>query len=151
MPERVLILAPRGRDATIAGELLGRHGIETDICADQSALIAGLRTGAGVVLMTEEALTIGDMAELSEWVAAQPAWADIPFVVLANGARGPRPAAATRRLEDLGNVVLLERPLHAEAMLGAVRSALKARARQYQVRDAADTPILEISTLVARY
>jgi len=24
MPERVLILAPRGRDATIAGELLGR-------------------------------------------------------------------------------------------------------------------------------
>jgi signal transduction histidine kinase len=139
MPERVLILAPRGRDATIAGELLGRHGIETDICADQSALIAGLRTGAGVVLMTEEALTIGDMAELSEWVAAQPAWADIPFVVLANGARGPRPAAATRRLEDLGNVVLLERPLHAEAMLGAVRSALKARARQYQVRDAADT------------
>ena len=97
MPERVLILAPRGRDATIAGELLGRHGIETDICADQSALIAGLRTGAGVVLMTEEALTIGDMAELSEWVAAQPAWADIPFVVLANGARGPRPAARRAR------------------------------------------------------
>jgi PAS domain-containing protein len=139
MPERVLILAPRGRDAAVAAELLGRHGIETDICADQAALIARLRVGAGVVLVTEEALSAGDMTELSQWVAAQPAWADIPFVVLANGARGPRPAAATRRLDDLGNVVLLERPLHAEAMLGAVRSALKARARQYEVRDAADT------------
>ncbi len=139
MPERILILAPRGRDAAIAADLLGRHGIPADICPDQTVLVDRLRDGAGVVLVTEEALTIGDMTELSAWVAAQPAWADVPFVVLANGARGPRPAVATRRLDALGNVVLLERPLHAEAMLGAVQSALKARARQYEVRDAADT------------
>nr|WP_306455801.1 PAS domain-containing sensor histidine kinase [Sphingomonas melonis] len=59
--------------------------------------------------------------------------------MLANGGRAPRSAAAARRLDDLGNVVMLERPLHAEAMLGAVRSAIKARQRQYEVRSAAAT------------
>ena len=138
MPDRILILAPRGRDAAIAAELMGRNGIRAEVCADQHALVAQLGADAGAVLLTEEALTICNMGELAAWVAGQPAWADIPFVVLANGARAPRTKAATERLGELGNVVLLERPLHAEAMLGAVRSALKARARQYEVRDAAD-------------
>ena len=139
MPDRVLILAPRGRDAAIAAELLQRHGICADICTDQVALIEQLSAGAGAVLLTEEALSADDATRLADWVAGQPSWADIPFIVLANGAKTPRSVMATQRLADLGNVVLLERPLHAEAMLGAARSALKARARQYELRDAADT------------
>ena len=59
MPERVLILAPRGRDAAIAADLLGRHDIPADICPDQTTLVDRLRDGAGVVLVTEEALTVG--------------------------------------------------------------------------------------------
>ncbi|MBJ6120412.1 PAS domain-containing hybrid sensor histidine kinase/response regulator [Sphingomonas mollis] len=139
MEGRVLILAPRGRDAAIAAGLLARNDIRAEVCADQVALLTALRAGADVVMLTEEALVMTDPAALTAWVAAQPAWADIPFVVLANGTRAPRTAMATQRLADLGNVVLLERPLHAEAMLGAVRSALKARHRQYELRDAADT------------
>jgi signal transduction histidine kinase/CheY-like chemotaxis protein len=139
MPDRVLILAPRGRDAAIAADLLERNAIRTDICADIDALIAQLHHDAGAVLLTEEALSTDDPNRLADWVARQPSWADIPFVVLANGAKAPRSLAATSRLADLGNVVLLERPLHAEAMLGAIRSALKARARQYELRDAAVT------------
>lgn len=139
MTDRVLILAPRGRDAALAAELLERNAIDAHVCADQTCLVDELHSGAGAVLLTEEALTTGDAGMLADWVARQPAWADVPFVVLANGTRTPRSLIATRRIEDLGNVVLLERPLHAEAMLGAIRSALKARARQYEVRDAADT------------
>ncbi len=139
MPDHVLILAPRGRDAAIAADLLTRNDIRAEICEDQAQLVAKLDEGAGLVMLTEEALTIGDMGDLADWVAGQPAWADVPFIVLANGARTPRTALATKRLSELGNVVLLERPLHAEAMLGAVRSALKARERQYEVRDAAET------------
>lgn len=137
MNDRVLILAPRGRDAAIAAELLGRNDIEAEICWDQSDLVGLLDQGAGAVLITEEALAAAQLSKLSSWVAAQPPWSDIPFVVLANGSRTPRTIAATDRLADLSNVVLLERPLHAEAMLGAIRSSLKARARQYQVRDTA--------------
>ncbi|MGI4950121.1 MAG: ATP-binding protein [Janthinobacterium lividum] len=139
MPDRVLILAPRGRDAAIAAELMDRHGLPAEVCRDQAMLVDELGRGAGAVLLTEEALAAGDMGVLAAWVAGQPAWSDLPFIVLANGARTPRTALAADRLAELGNVVLLERPLHAEAMLGAVRSALKARVRQYEVRDAAET------------
>lgn len=134
MSARVLILAPRGRDAAIAADLLTRNAIEAVTCADQCQLVARLDEGAGVVLITEEALVPG-MSALAAWVTSQEPWSDIPFVVLANGSRTPRTVAATRRLSELGNVVLLERPLHAEAMLGAIRSSLKARRRQYQVRE----------------
>ncbi len=138
MNARVLILAPRGRDAAIAAELLARGAIQTHVCDSQPELVEALRQGAGAVMLTEEALA-PSASDLIDWVAGQPAWSDIPFVVLANGSRTPRTLLATSRLGDLGNVVLLERPLHADAMLGAVRSALKARARQYEVRDAAAT------------
>ncbi|WP_174273382.1 PAS domain-containing hybrid sensor histidine kinase/response regulator [Sphingomonas bacterium] len=139
MEDRILILAPRGRDAAIAAELLDRHGQHSLVCADQQELLEAVHAGAGAILLTEEALAADDPARLTAWVSEQPKWSDIPFVVLANGAPAPRSAAATKRLADLGNVVLLQRPLHAEAMLGAIRSALKARRRQYEVRDAAET------------
>jgi PAS domain S-box-containing protein len=136
MSNRVLILAPRGRDAAIAADLLMRSAIEAQVCTDQTQLVELLDQGADAVLITEEALAAVPAPALPSWVATQPDWSDIPFVVLANGSRTPRSVGATERLAELGNVVLLERPLHAEALLGAIRSSLKARARQYQVRDA---------------
>ncbi len=139
MQDRVLILAPRGRDAAIAADLLDRNAIVATICDDQAALLRHLDVAAGAVLLTEEALTAEDSTALTAWVSAQPSWADIPFVVLTNGTKTPRTLHATQRLRDLGNVVLLERPLHAEAMLGAIRSALTARSRQYELRDVAVT------------
>jgi hypothetical protein len=139
MEDRVLILAPRGRDALVATDLLRRSGIRADTCATLADLVSALAAGAGAALITEEAFAAGDRTSLAAWVAAQPKWSDLTFVVLANGDRGPRSALASDRLADLGNVVLLERPLHAEAMLGAVRSALKARRRQYELRATAET------------
>jgi len=139
MERRVLVLAPRGRDAAIASDLLARNAIASVICGTLAELVAALDDGAGAVLITEEALATGDRAPLSAWVSAQPSWSDLPLVVLANGGNAPRSALATDRLADLGNVVLLERPLHAEAMLGAIRSALKARIRQYEIRASAAT------------
>jgi PAS domain S-box-containing protein len=139
MDMRVLVLAPRGRDAAIAADLLSRNELDVCVCQSITELVEALNAGAGTVLMTEEALAAGDQAALAAWTADEPSWSDLPFIVLANGGRGPRSTLATQRLNDLGNVVLLERPLHAEAMLGAVRSALKARARQYEVQSAAST------------
>lgn len=139
MENRILILAPRGRDATLAGELLGQHGLHSAVCADLDDLVRHLDDAAGAVLVTEEALATGDRSALAAWVAAQPKWSDLPFVVLANGHKAPRTSLAAATIEMLGNVVLLERPLHADAMLGALRSALKARKRQYEVRAFAAT------------
>ena len=47
------------------------------------------------------------------------------------GADSPR--APRRRCETLGNVTLLERPVRVAALVSAVRTALRARQRQYQI------------------
>ena len=140
MPEtRILVLAPRGRDAAVACDLLRGQGFDCKTCADLGELTEALSEGAGAALVTEEALASGERGALERWVADQPKWSDLPFVVLANGNKGPRSAAAAAALDALGNVVLLERPLHADAMIGVLRSALKARRRQYEIRAFADT------------
>ena len=138
MDLRVLILAPHGRDALLASELLGKHGIGSHICPSLADLLRELDGNAGAVLVTEEALAAGDASALMTWIADQPTWSDLPFVVLANGSSRPRSNLASDRLDALGNMLLLQRPLHPDAMLGAIRSGLKARRRQYQVRDAAE-------------
>lgn len=135
MKNRLLILAPRGRDAEVAASLLDRNDIGALVCRDIASLLEAIEIDAGAVMLTEEVLAGTDADRLADWITAQPAWSDLPFIVLANGHRAPRSERALQRLQALGNIVLLERPLHAEAMLGAVRSALKARSRQYQVRD----------------
>lgn len=137
MSARVLILAPRGRDSTVAAQLLSRNEIAGYICRDLADLVCNLEVGAGAVLITEEVLTSGNLDALTEWVIHQETWSDMPFVVFASAASQVRTSASTKRVAELGNVVLLQRPVHAEAIVEAIRSTLKARARQYEVRDAA--------------
>ena len=130
----VLILAPRGRDAQVVERLLRAAGIGTDVCAD---LVAVMRTllSCSAVIVTEEALAGPDLPALLDAVAAQPPWSDLAFLVLATKQPGARAAARTAVLEGLGNPVLLERPLNAESLVSAARSALRARGRQLAVRD----------------
>jgi hypothetical protein len=46
--ERALILAPRGRDAAIAAAMLAEADIQSTIARDIEALVAQLRSGAGL-------------------------------------------------------------------------------------------------------
>jgi signal transduction histidine kinase/CheY-like chemotaxis protein len=56
-------------------------------------------------------------------------------VVLLGKLIGLAPEGARARINGLGNVVLLERPLNVQTLRSAVGSALRARRRQYQARD----------------
>ena len=135
MPERtVLILAPRGRDAEVVGQVLARAGIAARAVPDLPAAIAGLDACAAAVV-TEEALAGPDLPRLLALAAAQPAWSDLPFLVLATKQPGPRSPRHVSVLEGLGNAILLERPLNAESLVSAARAALRARSRQLAVRD----------------
>ena len=134
MENRILILAPRGRDAPVIGRVLSDAGIPHEICPDLAGVRACLEPGAGALLVTEEALTGADLSPLLSWIDGQPPWSDIPVIVLATKQGGSRPAGAAGLLERLGNVVLLERPINAETLTSAVRSALRARGRQHQTR-----------------
>ncbi len=134
LEHRVLILAPRGRDASVAAGILTRLGLVCRVCADLVQLTEAATEGAGAALVTEEALD-GDASVLTRWVAAQRPWSDFPFVMLAaprrNTEHGARPPVW---FGEIGNAVLLERPLGAAALTSAVRAALRARRKQYEVR-----------------
>jgi signal transduction histidine kinase len=148
MDEAVLILTPHGRDAAVAVDLLKRHGIPAVNCEHLSALSAAIEKGAGAALVAEEALVGMDLELLAARLEQQPPWSDFPFVVLANGHKGVRSARAFETLDRLRNVVLLERPLHAESMVRAARSALNARRRQYEARDVLARSREELERLV---
>jgi signal transduction histidine kinase/CheY-like chemotaxis protein len=93
-----------------------------------------LSVGAGTALITEESLVGADWSALGCWLAEQESWSDFPFILLATKRAGVRPREAALAIEQLGNVVLLERPIHIDTLLSAVSSALRVRRRQYEAR-----------------
>ena len=133
--ERILILAPRGRDAEVMHQVLSRGNSTCHLCLDLGDLRLQLEAEVGAILVTEEAL-VGEegLEPVLQWCEAQPPWSDLPVVVLATRQAGSRSPRATRILGRLGNVVLLERPINAGDSTSAVRSALRGRRRQYQSR-----------------
>ena len=70
-------------------------------------------------------------------LAAQPPWSDLPLVLL-SGHRENRSNSYLDTLRALGprpNVTLLERPLRPPTLVTVMQAALRARRRQYEVRD----------------
>jgi signal transduction histidine kinase/ActR/RegA family two-component response regulator len=132
---RVLVHAPIGRDAAACVELLRRGGLDAQACASVEDLLAQADAGVLVVCITEEGLFGKHLAEVAAWVANQPAWSDLPFVVMTSRVDQPSVAAWRERMVTaLGNVSLLERPVQSLALSTMVRTAARARVRQYQVR-----------------
>ena len=133
----VLVLAPTGRNLEAATALLSRAGIAARPCASIAQLCEVLRAPAGAVLIEEDALaTVRARQELSTCLGEQPPWSDLPFIVLTRNTIAARKELPRMRLpEVLGNVMFLERPLHAFTLTNAIETALRARRRQYQIRN----------------
>ncbi|MCZ2496875.1 response regulator [Xylophilus sp. Kf1] len=134
MENRVLIHAPRGRDAEVIQQVLKGQGIDCMVCPDTECLLNELSVESAAAIVTEEVLTDGVAVSLGRFLAAQPAWSDFPFVVMANRQAGRRSEKAVASLQELGNIVLLERPVNPETLASAARSAVRARRRQYATR-----------------
>ncbi|WP_437874345.1 ATP-binding response regulator [Sorangium sp. So ce513] len=134
--ERVLVLAPVGRDAPLLCQVLGQGGIEAAPCGRVDELVRGLLDGAGAAVLTEEALSPTAVSALIEALAAQPPWSDLPLLLLAGAEPlAPRSAQAVALLGAAGNLTVLERPVRKLTLVTAVQAALRARRRQLEVRD----------------
>ena len=135
LSERALILAPQGRDASVAAEMLSDARLRSHTVVDLTELVMELQAGAGFAVVTEEALAGGPLHRLSEWIEAQEEWSDFPFVLLTRRGGGlERNPAAARYLEVLGNATFLERPFHPTTLVSLAQSALRGRRRQYEAR-----------------
>jgi signal transduction histidine kinase len=130
-----LILAPRGRDAIVAAGILREAGLTADICSDLLGFQREVELGAGLAVVTDEAIRHADMRILARWIATQPSWSDFPFILLTDQGGGlERNPAASRQMEMLGNVTFLERPFHPTTLVSVINTALRGRRRQYEAR-----------------
>jgi signal transduction histidine kinase len=130
---RVLLVAPTGADARLSQALLAEASIACVACADVVTLCATLADGAGTVVLTEEALAGQNLHRLTMALNQQPPWSDLPIIILSQGGSDSR--VALYAFDTLGNVMVLDRPVRVATLVSAVRTALRARVRQYQLRE----------------
>jgi len=132
--DQILILAPRGRDAVLAIQLLAQSELVAQPCETIEELIAAIPE-TGCAIITAEMLDDPARAALVKALAAQPPWSDFPIILF--------PPRGTERVPDalaiaaeLGNITILERPVQGHTLVSAVVAALRGRRRQYDAREA---------------
>jgi signal transduction histidine kinase/ActR/RegA family two-component response regulator len=132
---RVLVFAPIGRDGALMQDLLAREEIPAVRCATIEEVCHYLDQGCAALILTEEVFRERRLDRLAACLRAQPPWSDIPVLLFA-GTDGVPASATTIALLDLfPNVTLLDRPIRLAVAVSIVRAALRARARQLEVRD----------------
>jgi signal transduction histidine kinase/CheY-like chemotaxis protein len=138
MPEtdleyRILIHAPVGKDARLIADLFTRAGIACCVCANLGLLLEELGQGAGALLAGDEAVTPDFLHAVGGFIDHQQSWSDLPLLIMTR--RGIGSAELQQRYLELGNVSLLERPAQGITLISAAQSALRARGRQYAMRE----------------
>jgi len=131
--QRLLTLLPTGKDAALTSSILREADVENAGVVSIRELAERLGEGAAALLLAEEALTIDSGHLLAAILDQQPLWSDLPILVVTR--QGADSATAKFAVEALGNVTLLERPIRVGALVSAVRTALRARKRQYELRE----------------
>ncbi len=136
--ERVLLLASTEARATCLAASLQATEVPLEQFTTLSPLTDALQEGAGAIVADEDAITEEAARLLSIAMAQSEPWSNLPIIILTSGE-----PAAIERLNELdlfgpaasSNVTILERPVHEVTLATVVRSALRARRRQYEVRD----------------
>lgn len=130
--QRMLALGPTVTDAELIRHILAEAGIECLFLSSAVELARELHRGAGTLIVTEEALLAGLERRLVDFVKHQPAWSELPILILTT-VESTSPTVV-QFMDRLGNVTLIERPIRIAILVSTVRAALRARERQYQLR-----------------
>ena len=126
----LLILAP-GRDGELSCKVVEDAGHPCVLCKQESDLLERLPGAVGALLLAEETLSEPLVARLRTYIVHQQAWSDVPVLIVSK----PEHRARLKALEALGNVSVLTRPMAPETLASTVAAALRARQRQFQVRE----------------
>jgi signal transduction histidine kinase len=133
--ERFLIIAPVGGDAQAIADVLAPHGFDAQICGSIAECCAQMKSGAEALVLTEEALELANVSELLQDLKTQPAWSELPLIILTTGGEPRLARLLGLTAEAASGVTLLERPIGSTTLLHTLQVALNSRRRQYQVRD----------------
>ncbi|MGH7694495.1 MAG: ATP-binding protein [Gemmatimonadaceae bacterium] len=131
--ERVLVLAPTSADAGLSRLILTEAGVEATVFKSLTALAGEIDETVAAILLTDEVFVATDVPTLLDALRRQPPWSDLPVILLSSA--GADSVAAAWAIELLGNITVLERPVRLTTLVSAVRTAIRARRRQYELRD----------------
>ncbi|MBJ2274677.1 response regulator [Pseudomonas haemolytica] len=132
--ERAIVLAPMGRDGSLALMMLNEAGYSGIVAGNLAELCEAIEQGAGLLIIAAEALRGVDLEPLLDHLHQQPAWSDLPIVLMTH--HGGKEQNGSSHLSGLlGNVTFLERPFHPVTLISLVSAALRGRRRQYEARD----------------
>jgi len=136
--ERIFLLSSTDDRVASLATVLEAVEVPVETFTRLSPLTDELQDGAGAIIADEDAITEEAVRLLSTAMAQREPWSNLPIVILTSG----EPAAIERlnRLDLFGpatssNITILEHPVHEVTFTTVVRSALRARRRQYEVRD----------------
>ena len=128
----MLVLPATAADGVAIRKLLDSVGMNCLLVRNVAAVCDAMRDGAGVLVIAEETLAPGYQG-LVECIRVQAVWSDLPVLLLSSSARSES-ATLAEIVPLLGNVSVVERPVRMSTLVSLVRSSLRARGRQYQVR-----------------
>jgi signal transduction histidine kinase len=134
---RAILLCPTGQDASLISKALLHESITSSTVSSINELCKTNYEDAGVIILAEEAFTTEGIENLNQSLSTQDPWSDIPIILLTSAGIKNK-EFKLKRLEMFitsGNVTLLERPLRPLTLLSATQVSLRARRRQFQVRD----------------
>lgn len=134
--DRILVLAPVGRDAELTREFLSLRGIAGEVCHSLEELACQIHEGCAAVVMAEEALGLWSAEPVVRALERQPSWSELPVVLItSSGATSTTSVNVISMLGENTNITLLERPFRPITLVNLLQASLRSRRRQYQVRD----------------
>lgn len=129
---RVLMAPATRRDGETTAQALAPLGVQVVIAAGPDSIAEQVGAGVGAIVLTELALAGTGLDRLARALDAQPAWSDVPIVL---ALRSDAPAAVATLSGRLSNVTVIDRPTSIRTLANVIQAALRARRRQYEIRD----------------
>ncbi len=130
---RVLLYVRTAEDVSILQDILAGIEAEGVVSTDIWDLCRRMAQDADAVLLTEQSLADEALPILAEALQNQPEWSDLPILFVATG--GIESPLAVQAMQELGNVLVLDRPVRIATLASALRMASRVRDKQRQVRD----------------
>ena len=97
MERRIVIYSSIAQDAQLACKVLSAAGLATVVCKSGEAMLMALTEGAAALMVVEEVIAGAAIQPLKRFVEIQPAWSDLPILVLTK--RGADSVEAQRAVE----------------------------------------------------
>jgi len=114
---------------------LERAGLACEVCEDMDSICREMRRGVGALIFTDEALAPSATRILATRLHEQAPWSEVPIIILTGLPSFEAKTRSFRELGDRTNVTLVDRPVRIASLVSAAQSALRARQRQYEIRD----------------